>query len=214
MKDYEDVSVLSELITRVFCDVDLHGGVADGVFLFAQTLDNEKSVLAKGVQLWNLGCAKQIFIIDLKKSGFGFSGFNSWKKKLIKAGIPATCIIGIYLVHDIHPSTDAEALSLIRFIKKNNLHKVYIVAHPLHQLRAFISSVSAMKREKTEVHLFNFVGFPQRWDEYIVHSQGIQRGTRSALISKELEKIIRYFKKGDLISPRGVLKYMNSRDAR
>ena len=85
-------------------------------------------------------------------------------------------------------------------------------APPLHQLRAFISCVSVVRRGRAKVHIFNFVGLPQRWEDHVVHSQGVQRGTRSGLIHKELKKIERYFKKDDLVSPREVLKYMDRRD--
>lgn len=210
---YKDAAVLNELVTRVLCDISPRGGRANALYLFGETRDNENSVIAAGEFLWRLGRVSRVCISN-QKAWAAFPGFDSWEKKLIKAGVPRARITGIPLAQDFPPSTDAEAAGLIRFTEARGWRTIYIVAQPLHQLRAFVSCVSVAKREKSNVFIFNFTGFPQRWEERIVHSQGIQRGTRSNLIRKELKKISRYFKKGDLVSPGNVLKYMNKRDER
>lgn len=78
--------------------------------------------------------------------------------------------------------------------------------------RVFITSVSFAQKENRKLKMYNFPGVPQRWEERIIHSQGIQRGTRSELIGKEFEKIERYRKEGSLISIKKVLTYLNERD--
>lgn len=212
-ESYNNAAVLNELVTRVLCDTAPRWGRADAAYLFAETRDNDGSVLAAGEFLWRLGRVRRVCIVN-QKAWVAFPGFDSWKKKLLRTGVPRTRIAGIPLAQDFPPSTDAEATGLIRFAEARGWQTIYIVAQPLHQLRAFVSCVSAAKREKSNVFIFNFTGFPQRWEDRIVHSQGIQRGTRSNLIHKELKKISRYFKKGDLVSPGNVLKYMNKRDER
>lgn len=211
VRAYKDAEILDELITRVLCDTQPARGKADGVYLFGETKDNEASVLAVGEFLYRLGRVRYVLLCGFRGGG-GYPGFESWKKKLIKAGVSNKKIIDVPPASDFPPSTDAEAFGLIRFAKKHGLKTIYIAAPPIHQLRAFVSSVSATKRERSKIRLFNFVGFPQRYEDHIVHSQGIQRGTRSNLIRKELKKVERYFNKGDLESPEEILKYMNKRD--
>ena len=212
MRDsYKSAALIDELVTRILCDISPRYGRADAIYLFGESQDNEASSHAAGGFLWSLGLAKWICITEAGE-GFSYSGFNSWKKKLVKRGVPMAQIKGIPQFSDLPASTDAEAISLVRFAEAHNLRTVYVVAHPIHQLRVFISCVSAAKREKSQVYFFNFVGPSARWEDHITFSQGVQRGTRSNLIRKELKKIERYFKKGDLISPKGVLEYMNRRD--
>lgn len=210
---YTNAALVGELITRIFADTAPRGGKANAVYLFGQTSDNEESVLKVGALLWKFRHVARVCISG-GKEGNGFVGFDAWKKTLNDMGVPLTKIIGVPLAKDIPPSTDAEAIGLARFVKKHRWRTLYITSPPLHQLRAFISCVSAFKREKTTSNIYSHVGFPQRWEEHVVHSQGIQRDTRSALIRKELKKIEEYCINGKLIKPRDVLQYMNRRDMR
>lgn len=214
MKDrstYTDGIVLDELLTRVLCDTGPRAKVADAAYLFGETRDNETSVLAAGEYLWRLGRVRHLCIINQKR-GHGFPGFESWKRKLVKRGIPPTIVLAVPLTTEFPPSTHAEAASLIRFATLHRWRRLFIVAPPLHQLRAFVSCVSVQKDKRAAVKFYNFVGFPQRWKKHIIHSQGVQKGTRSHLLRKELLKIQGYLEHNDLVSPHDVLKYMDRRD--
>jgi hypothetical protein len=212
IKAYQDSEVLDELVTRILCDTQPIGGRADVVYLFGQTKDNEASVMAAAEVLWALNRVKYVST-SAEGRGHGYPGFDVWKKKLIKRGIPGRRIVGISNSSQFPPSTDAEAVSLVRVARARGWKNVYISAPPIHQLRAFISTVSALSHAKTKLNIFNFVGLPQRYEDHIVHSQGIQKGSRSSLIRKELEKIEHYSEKGDLLSPEEVLAYLNKRDS-
>lgn len=201
---------LDELITRVLCDTAPRQKV-DAAYLFGETADNEASVLKAGVFLYGLGPVQQLAICGMGKKD-GYPGFRSWTKKLASMGIPQKDIYLIQLAKDFPPSTDAEALGLVRYAKSKGWKSLYVVAPPLHQLRAFITTVSHAIKEKSNVKIYSFPGIPQSWEEHVVHSQGIQKGTRSELLAKELEKIEKYYRKGDLVSGEEVLGYLNRRD--
>lgn len=201
---------LDELITRVLCDTVQQHKV-DAAYLFSETADNEASVLKAGVFLYGLGPVSKLAVAYLEKK-FGYPGFRSWIKKLVSMGIPQKDIYLIPLAKDFPPSTDAEALGLIRYAKSKKWKSLYVVAPPLHQLRAFITTVSHAIQEKSNIKVYSFPGIPQSWEEHIVHSQGIQKGTRSELLAKELEKIEKYYRKGDLVSAEEVLEYLDRRD--
>lgn len=202
---------LDELVTRVLCDTASPEHVADAAYLFGETKDNEDSVLAAALLAWKLKRVRRIALCSAGEVA-GYPGLKNWKAKLIKLGIPAKSIVGIPLVSDFPPSTHAESWGLARCAKKNKWKNIYVIAPPLHQLRAFVTTVTAFKKEKTLTKIFNFVGLPQQWEEHIIHSQGVQRGTRSELLGKELKKIENYYKSGDLISGDEVLKYLDQRD--
>ncbi len=204
---------LDELVTRVLCDTAVPGGVADALYLFGETHDNESSVFAAALLAWKLKRTKQVALCGMRR-GAGYPGFSNWKKKLAALGVPAKNIVGIKLASKFPPSTHAEAWGLARTAKKNKWKNVYVVAPPLHQLRAFVTTVTAFMREKVPARIYNFVGLPQRWEEHIVHSQGVQKGTRSGLLIEEFKKIEGYYKKGDLVSAADVLDYLDRRDFR
>lgn len=201
---------LDELITRILCDTAPRHKV-DVAYLFSETADNEASVLKAGVFLYGLGPVNKLAIAYLGKK-FGYPGFRSWVKKLVSMGIPQKDIYLIPLAKDFPPSTDAEALGLVRYAKANGWKSIYVVAPPLHQMRAFITTVSHAMREKSDIKIYSFPGIPQSWEEHVVHSQGIQKGTRSELLADELEKIEKYYRKGDLVSAEEVLEYLERRD--
>ena len=212
-KNFETSSYakLDELVTRVMCDTASPSGIADAAYLFGETKDNELSVIAAALLAWKLKRVKKIALCG-NSGGHGYPGFENWKSKLVKLGIPGGKIISLPLAFDFPPSTHAESYGLARYAKKAQWKNIYIIAPPLHQLRAFVTTVTAFKKEKTPTKIFNFVGLPQQWEEHIIHSQGVQKGTRSELLEKELKKIERYYKTGDLISGTEVLKYLNQRD--
>ncbi len=203
---------LDELITRILEDI-VPPRKVDAAYLFGETADNEESVLKAGVFLYRSGLAKKITLCGTPK-GHGYPGVKSWIRKLVEAGVPKKAISAILPVKDFPPSTHAEAFALTRYARARDWKNVYIVAPPLHQLRAFITSVSAVFKEKSRLKLYSFPGLPQNWEEHVVHSQGIQKGTRSELLAKELEKIEKYYRKGSLVSAKEVLKYLDKRDGK
>ncbi len=203
---------LNELVTRVLCDTAPTGRKrADAAYLFGENTDNELSVLDVAQRVWKSKRVKRIALCA-SGEGFGYPGFENWKAKLIKLGIPAKSILGVPRASKFPPSTHAEAWGLARYTKKNKWKTIYVAASPIHQLRAFTTIVTALARENVSASVYNIVGLPQRWEEYIIHSQGIQQGTRSELLGEELKKIEAYYKKGNLVSVDKVLKYLDKRD--
>jgi uncharacterized SAM-binding protein YcdF (DUF218 family) len=199
-----------ELLIRVLCDIQPESET-DGVFLFGQTHDNQESVLLKAQQLTAASLAKQIMIIDTLPFS-GHPGYVAWKNELIKAGVADTCIIGVPLAETkiIHTLVEAEAL--MRFAKQHNYHSLYITASPFHQLRAFMTAVTAALRIFPQIRLYSQTGTSLSWLEEVVHSQGKTKGTRNQLIAGEIERIEKYQNKGDLASIEQVLAYLNNRD--
>lgn len=130
-----------ELTIRTLCDVR-YRGVAYGVFLFSQTKDNQYSVLSAAQQVINDKLAENILIVNSDPKS-GYPGYSLWEKELIQMGIPKNKIFGIDLSDAVSLNTLIEAEALIKFAKRNQYRDVYITASPFHQLRAFMTSVTA-----------------------------------------------------------------------
>ena len=203
----------SELLLRVLGEPGLENDVADIIYLFGQTPDNEDSVLTKAVEVYNQRRAKLIGFSTEKSGSAGYAGFQHWKDSLITADIPENIIVGInLLVLRENFNTLSEAEALIKEAKIRNWKKAYITAPAFHLPRAFITTISVVLREYPQLKVYSLVGIPLDWNERVRHSQGTTVGTRTELIMGELERIDRYHAKGDLVSLEKIFNYLGSRD--
>ncbi len=200
---------LIELLSRILCDTRCEQP-ADAAYLFAQTEDNQDSVLSAAGELLDKHLARKILILDTSARS-GYPGFEHWQQKLNASGVADKYIQGVSLAGDCPLNTLIEAEAMADHARLNGYESLYIVAAPFHQLRAYMTGVTALMRRCPGLNLYSYVGNPLPWQENVVHSQGEHRGERRTLISSELERIEKYQGKGDLKSIDGVLEYLNNR---
>jgi hypothetical protein len=201
-----------EVTIRTLCDVRA-GKVADGVYLYSQTKDNQGSVLSVARQVINGGLAKKVLITrSIPKCGY--PGNSVWEKELTKMGIHHGNLSTIEPGVTGGLNTLIEAEALIKFARMNKYRVIYITAAPFHQLRAFMTSVTATLEHYPDLCIYSFNGHPLSWIGTAAHSQGTVSGSRKELIKEELDRIRKYQKKGDLASDVDVLKYLDERDER
>lgn len=205
-----DNKTLLELTTKTLCDIEAPTP-SDASYLFAQTTDNQISVLDAGARLVRQGKTLALWIPD---SGprCGYPGFDLWKKELLQRKVAEDKIIGVPTTVFKSLNTYTEALATVRYCKDQTLSTLTIMASPFHQLRAFISTVSALSRELKSLRVFNSVGDSLPWYEMVSHSQGSLRGMREEFIDSEMARIDKYETKGDLVSPAEALEYLRNRD--
>lgn len=194
---------------RVFSDVDAPS-TADGVYLFSETTDNEDSGIKEASLLYSQGKAKKIILLKWTSSDLDYP--QSWIKKLLSNNIAKEDIIVAPFPKDVFAHTHTEAIQMIEYAKQNSWKTLYVTASPLHQLRAFIEIVTIALWEYPEIKLYSKPGQPLSWTEYALHSQSVAGGKRFELVDSELEKINRYYQKGDLASGKKILAYLNQRD--
>jgi hypothetical protein len=186
---------------------------APAVYLFAQTSDNQQSVLDRGRNLWRKGFASSILIND-GDDKHGYPGYVPWKEKLLRMGVTEEMIIPIKAgVTDKNVNTLTEAQALVHYVQSQGWKCISVTATPFHQMRAFISTVSVLLREYPELRVYNAVGTPLRWSEKVRHSQGTLTGTRRNFLRMEAQRTYEYFLKGDLVSPNEILAYLEGRDS-
>lgn len=201
-----------ELLTRIICDTE-SGDIADSAYVFGQTSANQDSALLAAAALYQGKKTKNIVIGVLEGFGECYPGFEVWREKLAELGVPSEHIIAISIVGDPPANTNTEAKSFVRFALKNNWRRVYVVAPPIHVVRAFINTISANTFAGSGLMIYAHAGRPDAWQEEIVHSQCKARGRRKDLLFGELERIERYHEKADLVSAREILEYLDWRDA-
>ena len=201
---------LLEITIRTLCDVRADSTI-DAVYVYSQTEDNQSSVLSAAHELLLEKRIRKILIADSAPKS-GYPGYSIWKKKLGEMGVPESSLLGVDLRETASLNTLIEANAMIRFAEQQQYTSIYVVASPFHQLRAFMTSVTAAQKYYPEIKIYSHNGHPLPWLDRVVHSQGETSGLRRELIGGEFERIKKYQQKGDLAQDTDVLNYLNQRD--
>ena len=201
---------LTQLATRILLDVP-PPRPTDAAYLFAQTDVNTDSVINRGVGLIESGQTGRLLISGLHAAS-GYPGAEDYRSRLLKAGVPGEKISAVEPPEGPIMHTTNESRALVSFSLRQNLKSLHIAASPLHQLRAFISAVSAALRAAAPLLLFSAPGEAQPWDTVVFHSQGTTQGARGDLLVGELARIEKYRACGDLASNEEIWSYLRTRD--
>ncbi len=201
---------LTSLAVRVLLDTPAPTP-SDAAYLFAQTIDNTPSVMATGLALLKSGATKRLLISGCGELS-GYPGAKAYAEDLARLDVLPEQILSVPPPDAEIMHTTNESQALLRFAEQKRFTRLHIVASPLHQLRAFISSVSAVLKAKAPIALYSIAGIPLPWLDVVLHSQGKTQGSREDLVSGELERIARYRAFGDLASDDEVWSYLGRRD--
>ncbi|UZR96022.1 YdcF family protein [Chondrinema litorale] len=200
---------LLELAVRIFNDTLPKS--CDAAFLYSQTPQNQPSVAISGKKIVKNDLADKLLIMQTKAMS-GYGGYQFFKDELLENAIPETKIEGVSSDDDKMLHTLIESLSVVAHCKEKKYKTLLVCATPFHQLRAYMTAVSATLRIYPELKVYSYTGEPFSWTESVVHSQGKTEGKRAELIHGEIERIKIYGEKGDLISVDETLAYLNQRD--
>jgi hypothetical protein len=187
------------------------------LYLFGQTPDNQESVLGKAVELAQNGRCESLNVMEDPDRPCGYAGGTVWtqmlRQRLGDCPVPIQQLAfpsrdGATMLH-----TYGEAIAIVAVAKKQGWETLGVVAQPLHQVRALWTTVSVALREYPSLRVYSVVGHPLPWGERVIHSQGTTAGIRASLIQGEAERLVAYRAKGDLVSEKEVLEYLERRDA-
>ncbi len=202
-------TLIPELLTKILCD-PLPDNTVDAAYLYGQTIENQSSVLNKGASLYKKGLVRSIWIADSQPKS-GYLGFTVWQEKLIALGVPDSAIVGVPIDSYEIINTYIEASEVARLALSMSIKSLIVVSSPFHQLRAFVTIVTAISREYPELKAYNQTGEALEWYESVSHSQGELKGTREGFIYTELDRIDLYHGKGFLVSLDEVKDYLLKR---
>lgn len=180
----------------------------DGIYLFGQTKDNEKSVFSSAIRAVDNSLTDNV-LISGGKCFPGYQGYESWSDFLQKK--LETTVLKVPL-RDPKMNTLTESNSLLEYMNKEGLNSVYVTAAPFHSLRVFMTASSVVIRKNPKIKIMNLFGGQLPWNDEVYHSQGSLKATRFDLIEHEMERIKSYTKKGDILPAREILDYLKQRD--
>ena len=201
---------LLELALRIMADSPPQG-TADAVFMYGQTESNENSTLQRACEILGKGLAKKVAFSQGAKLVGGEDWVPDYRTKLIKLGVPSDVIIPVQITSRL-ANTHTEAIAFVAHAKKQKWQKVYAIASPFHQPRAFVETVTIVLQEYPELKAYSKPGLSLSWTQEAIHSQNIVKGKRSELVRGEWTRVLAYYEHGDLVSARQVLDYLNNRD--
>lgn len=217
--DTNDHEKLLQLNTMVLTDRCKHL-LQSPIYPFTETPGNQDSVLLRAKELlrWNRNNRSKMPILltdNLGGSNPGYPGAPAWLSRLRELNVDANSIMLIPFTEPLL-HTLSEAFTVVRFVREKGWEKVIIVAPPFHQLRCFLSMVTAVNHlDPQGLRVYNQVGLAQPWGEQVAHSQGTTTGTRKDLIIGEIRRIEKYQKEGTpvpLVSTDAALEYLEWRD--
>lgn len=209
-------------------DINPPEGYADAAYLFGHTKYFEKPILEKAARLYPKR-TKRFYICKLAP-GYPYNGtpgnpiyrdFEAWRDELIMRLVPRECIHPIVSPYPTQPEekfpvshTGTEAERFIKLAQENKWKSVYVVAHPIHILRAFTLTVTFAIRAGN-IKVYAKTGRHNRpWSEKVVANQGIVEGTYfRAANDGEWERLNKvYNNKYDPISAEELINYIEWRD--
>lgn len=200
-----------QLATVVLTDAGCEKPVP--AYLFSETVD-ALSHFQKGVELLRNGRASKLYIFDdVSRSNTGYAGVDFSEQKLRGFGAKPKEIERIPYTGKESFHTLIEALVVIDFARKNGWRNLIIVAPPFHQLRCFITMVSALLRLRASSRLavWNHVADPEPWGVKVRHSQGTLRAKRVNLVPHESRRLPLYQANGSMVPFKSVFAYLKKR---
>lgn len=200
-----------ELVIRALCDTCPR--TVDAAYLFAQTHDNQASVLFKGRQLLEKMITPKLMFAQTGERS-GYLGYEVWKKQLLAWDVTESCMEGVAVGYDVILHTLSEAQAMVKLAKRQGYRTLLVVAPPFHQPRAFMTAITAALQIYPDLLLYSQPGEALPWLGEAVHSQGNEKAQRKDLIQGEADRIAKYQANGDLATFAEVLQYLDNRDKR
>ncbi|MEK7113932.1 MAG: hypothetical protein AAB850_00045 [Patescibacteria group bacterium] len=216
----EELEDLLQLLPRIFCDYrDPRRGPYKLAFIFGNTIDNEMSSFLRAVELAKTAETKSLGVSE-GSLGFGYEGYDHSVGLLKALGLKDTFPIVKFDVGG-NVNTGFEAKVLAEHAKSiagggRDGGDIAIIATPFHIVRAFMTTVTALKRNgDIPVWVYAVPGIPLPWTEEAVHSQGTLKKKRKELLVSELQRLEKYRAPefGGMLSAREVINYLDWRDS-
>lgn len=182
----------------------------DFIYLFAQTVDNEASVLERGFSLATQNESKKI-VIPAGSARRGYPGYDAWRERLLVMGV-SDADLGTTTDSPDGLNTLTEAQALVNYCKETAARSIVVVAAPFHQARAFLTVISVVLKQGVNLAVHSIPGQSLPWTATVVHSQGLLTRPRIDIVDDEVGRIGQYQQKGDLVSLKQALEYLKSRD--
>ena len=222
----EELEAFFLLLPRIYSDYrDPRRGTFELAYIYANTPDNEASIFIKAAELANAGGTKALGTSE-GALGLGYEGFDHSIQCLRAFGLKDGFPVVKFLV-DVNEkgvrnvNTGSEAQKLAEYAKSlagggRNGGDIAVIAPPFHIVRAFMTTVTALKREgDIPVRVYAVPGVPLSWSQQIEYGQKLEKKPRYKSLDDDLQRLEKYRAPefGGMLSARQVLNYLDWRDS-
>ena len=197
---------------------DPKAGPYDLVYVYTQTDDNFSSGLKKAAEIARSGGAREIGVSEGVAGSVSFT-IEKTTTQLRELGVDEgqTPIVGFTIPGNLNTGSEADVLVaylLQKYELTGRTITLGVTTVGFHLFRAFITTVTTIKRTGAPIAVYAIPGVPLPWTESVVHSQGIVSGRRSELLVPELQRMERYRAPefGGMLSVDAVNTYLSWRD--
>lgn len=164
-------------------------------YVVGETTDNLPQSLSSAAIILKQGKIKKVAILDPKSPVYdhGYPGPEYCLKGLMDLGVRQDKIIVISPDKPFESINTASELSIVAEYLKETGYKgnLVLIAPWFHILRSYITLLTAL-RQNTDKVIVNALSVPLPPYEKVVHSQGVQTGTRLEIFFQEIVKCIKY----------------------
>ena len=156
------------------------------------------SRIEKTVELYKKGYApKVVFSGNIENKNYGSYPYSEIKPILLEKGILEKDLIW----ESISTNTYEQAVQILRIALENNWKKIILVASHYHSYRAFLTFLSVIKKNNSDLILYSDSAKNLSWEEDTGY------GKRIDLIEGEFSRIEQYQQKGDVATFEEGVKY-------
>lgn len=195
---------------RIICDTFPKKGAVDSVYVFAMHENDANFMLEKGAELECM--ADKIVYLRGGKLVTGETFESDYGEKLVRLGVAEEKLVCTDIPNNT-AHTHTEAIAVTNLAKMMGWKKMYVVSSPTHLPRAFAEMVTAVLNSYPALKVYAQVARIDSWLGGMVSYQGLLDSRRCDLFEPEAERLEKYFAKGDLVTARDVLEYLNARDS-
>lgn len=208
----EELEAFFLLQPRIFSDYrDPKRGPFKMAYIYTNTPDNEDSSFLKAIELVNVGTVESLGTGEGNR-GRGYEGYDHSIKRLRTLGLKNEMPVMKFGIGE-HLHTGSEAQMLAEYARSID-GDIAIIAPPFHLVRAFMTTITAFKRNGVSARAYAVPGVPLPWLQEATHSQGLVKNIRAELLIGELQRLEKYRTPefGGMLSAQEVIDYLNWRD--
>lgn len=179
-------------LNRLLRNETIGTGLSRLGYVVSETIDNQPSTLLRTKEFLKSAVIEKILIPKpLPSLSPGFSGGEYCLKILEDLGVSEKDILTI--VPETQPvwNTQSEMTTLAEYLKTSREKNILLITPWFHTLRTYITAISEFENANIETKVFVSSVELNPYEE-VIHSQGIQTGSRRKIFSEEIQKCINY----------------------
>lgn len=188
---------------------------ADAIFLHGRAAGDTDGLFELASQLVKTERADRIVITGTEGDALdpvaprAWAGKTAWTEALVALGVPVDKIV--YSEPAYHTRQESDVY--VDMARQEGWGNAIVLSQPHQALRAILGTLMSV-RNAGDYPLRVYSGFPPNtdWDKIVYGSQGQNPMPRRDHCALEMQRVIAYQEKGDLVSLKDYLEYKKMRD--